>query len=187
MPKPATQNIITCLTQFSIDTPDSINLIGFYGDLHNDSRAIVEGDIFCAIIGNDQDGRKYIEQAVKQGAKLVLAECESITEHGDVVFASSNSKVAMVKFYQLNQHLFNLTKNYYQSPQDNMTVVGITGTNGKTTTSQLLAQMLSAYDKPCAVIGTNGSGPLDSLQPIENTTPGACELHQLFNHFNDEH
>ncbi|WP_339366158.1 Mur ligase family protein, partial [Vallitalea maricola] len=67
------------------------------------------------------------------------------------------------------------------------TLVGITGTNGKTTTSQLLAQMLSAYDKPCAVIGTNGSGSLNSLQPIENTTPGACELHQLLNHFNDEH
>jgi UDP-N-acetylmuramoyl-L-alanyl-D-glutamate--2,6-diaminopimelate ligase len=187
MPKPATQHIVTCLTQFSINTPDSINLIGFYGDLHNDSRAIVEGDIFCAIIGHDQDGRQYNEKAITQGAKLVLTECESITEHGDVAFASSDSKVAMVKFYQLNQHLFNLTKNYYQAPQDNMTVVGITGTNGKTTTSQLLAQMLSAYDEPCAVIGTNGSGPLDSLQPIENTTPGACELHQLFNHFNDEH
>ncbi len=187
MPKPATQNIITCLAQFSIGTPDSINLSGFCGDLHNDSRAIVEGDIFCAIIGHDQDGRQYIEQAIKQGAKLVLVECENKTEHGDLSFASSDSKVAIVKFYQLNQCLFSLTKSYYHAPQDNMTLVGITGTNGKTTTSQLLAQMLSADDKPCAVIGTNGAGPLDDLQPLENTTPGACELHQLFNRFNDEH
>ena len=156
------------------------------GDLHNDSRAIVEGDIFCAIIGHDQDGRQYIEQAINQGAKLVLAECESSTEHGDVIIASSEKNVAMVKFYQLNQHLFTLSKSYYQAPQDNMTIVGITGTNGKTTTSQLLAQMLNVYHKPCAVIGTNGAGNIDNLHPIENTTPGACELHQLFNRFNDE-
>lgn len=187
MPKPASQNIVTCLTGFTIELPSSINLMGFCGDLHNDSRAIVEGDIFCAIIGHDQDGRQYIEQAIKQGAKLVLAECENITEHGDVAFAPSQNKVAIVKFYQLNQHLFTLAKNYYQAPQDNMTLVGITGTNGKTTTSQLLAQMLSAYDKPCAVIGTNGAGPLDNLQPIENTTPGACELHHIFKRFNDDH
>jgi UDP-N-acetylmuramoyl-L-alanyl-D-glutamate--2,6-diaminopimelate ligase len=186
MPKPATQNIIACLTQFFKTVPDSINLNGFCGDLHNDSRAIGEGDIFCAIIGHHQDGRQYIEQAIQQGAKLVLTECENITEHGDIAFASSDNKIAIVKFYQLSQHLFTLTKNYYQAPQNNMTLVGITGTNGKTTTSQLLAQMLSAYDKPCAVIGTNGAGPLDNLKPIENTTPGACELHQLFNRFNDE-
>lgn len=187
MPKPATQNIFTCLTQFSIALPSTINLSGWCGDLHNDSRAIVEGDIFCAIIGHEQDGRQYIEQAIKQGAKLVVAECENSSEHGDVVIASSGNNVALVKFYQLKQHLFTLTKNYYQAPQDNMTLVGITGTNGKTTTSQLLAQMLSVSGKPCAVIGTNGAGSIDKLHPIENTTPGACELHQLFNRFNDEH
>ena len=74
MPRPATQSIFTCLTQFSIDLPSLINLMDLCGDLHNDSRAIVEGDIFCAIIGHDQDGRQYIEQAINQGAKLVLAE-----------------------------------------------------------------------------------------------------------------
>ncbi len=187
MPKPASQNIISCLTQFFIELPSSINLTGLCGDLHNDSRAIVDGDIFCAIIGHDQDGRQYIEQAVRQGATLVVAECENSIEHGEVVFASNGENVAIVKFYQLNQQLFTLAKNYYQAPQDNMTIVGITGTNGKTTTSQLLAQMLSAADKPCAVIGTNGAGSIDNLHPIENTTPGACELHQLFNRFNDEH
>jgi len=187
MPKPATQNIIDCLTEFSIILPETINFNGLYGDIHNDSRAIVEGDIFCAIIGHDQDGRQYIEQAIKQGAKLVLAECEKSNEHGEIVISSSRNKAIIVKFYQLNQQLFTLTKNYYQAPQNHMTLVGITGTNGKTTTSQLLAQMLNASHKPCAVIGTNGAGAIDKLQPIDNTTPGACELHQLLNRFNDEH
>ncbi len=187
MPKPATQNIINCLTQFAISLPSTLNLMGLHGDMHNDSRAIVAGDIFCAIIGHDQDGRQYIEQAIKQGAKFILAECEHNNEHGAFVIASNGNKVAIIKFYQLNQHLFTLAKSYYQNPQDNMTLVGITGTNGKTTTSQLLAQMLSVHLKPCAVIGTNGAGNIDKLQPIENTTPGACELHQLLNSFNDEH
>lgn len=187
MSKPATHYIAACLAQYSITVPNSIDLSRFCGDLHNDSRAVVKGDIFCAIIGHDQDGRQYIEQAIRKGAKLVIAECEDISEHGDVTFTPSDNKIAIIKFYQLNQHLFSLTKSFYQAPQNNMTLVGITGTNGKTTTSQLIAQMLSAYDKPCAVIGTNGAGPLQDLQPIENTTPGACELHQLFNRFNDEH
>jgi len=187
MPKPATQNIMSCLTEFSISLPEAITFNGLYGHIHNDSRAIVEGDIFCAIIGHDQDGRQYIDQAIKQGAKLVLAECINSNEHGETAVASSCSKVVIVKFYQLNQHLFSLTKHYYQSPQENMTLVGITGTNGKTTTSQLLAQMLSNNDKSCAIIGTNGAGAINKLQPIENTTPGACELHQLLHSFNEEH
>ena len=153
------------------------------------------GIFFCAIIGHDQDGRQYNKQAIAQGAKLVIAECESESEHGDVLIdlgpkankdGTSNKGVAIVKFYQLNHQLFNLAKAYYQKPQDKMTIIGITGTNGKTTTSQLLAQMMTHAGKSCAIIGTNGAGAIDTLQPIENTTPGACELHQLFNRFNDE-
>ncbi|TYK65354.1 UDP-N-acetylmuramoyl-L-alanyl-D-glutamate--2,6-diaminopimelate ligase [Colwellia echini] len=181
MLKPATQQIINCLKLFNIDLDEQPNLTDLYGDLHNDSRLVSENDIFCAVIGHAQDGRKYIDKAIKQGAKLVIAECESSAEHGELELENG---VYIVKFYQLNQHLFLLAKAYYQAPQNNMTMVGITGTNGKTTTSQLLAQMLNACNKPCAVIGTNGAGALNDLQPIENTTPGACELHQLLYRFN---
>ncbi len=187
MPKPTTNMIIASLNQFNISLPDTLNLEGFSGDLHNDSRGIATGDIFCAIIGHHQDGRQYIEKAIKLGAKLVLAECESEAEHGELEYSSSDVGVIIVKFYQLNQHLFSLAKSYYQQPQNAMSIIGITGTNGKTTTSQLLAQMLSAHNKPCAIIGTNGAGSVDKLIPIENTTPSACELHQLFNRFQDEH
>jgi len=196
MPKPITNTIIASLNQFNIVLPDVINLERFTGDLHNDSRAIGQGDIFCAIIGHQQDGRQFIDKAIKQGAKLVLAECETEAEHGDLAYRALESNkigaslcdegIAVVKFYLLNQELFTLAKSYYQQPQDKMTIVGITGTNGKTTTSQLLAQMLTAENKPCAIIGTNGAGSVDNLTPIENTTPGACELHQLFNRFQGE-
>ena len=184
MPKPTANNIIACLNDFSINLPSSVELTGVLSNLHNDSRLIESGDIFCAIIGHQLDGRQYIEQAIKQGASLVLCECEAEHDHGTISYSTTG--VAVIKFFQLNENLFPLAKMFYQQPQDNMTIVGITGTNGKTTTSQLLAQMLTEYDKPCAIIGTNGAGAIDNLVPIENTTPGACELHQLFNAFNHD-
>jgi len=97
------------------------------------------GDIFCAIIGYAQDGRQYIEQAIKRGAKLVLSECETEEEHGNSYFSeSTNKQVAIISFYQLNKKLFALASAYYQSPEKSMTMIGITGTNGKTSISQLL-------------------------------------------------
>jgi len=184
MSKPASSNIIDVLKNFAISFSESDDpkgrLANFTGDLVNDSRITAEGDIFCAIIGHDQDGRLYIDKAIAQGAKLVLADCESQSKHGDISIVANT---LVINFYQLNQQLFRLAQYYYQNPQENMTMIGITGTNGKTTTSQLVAQMLSAFNKPCAVIGTNGAGRIDQLQPIENTTPSASELHQFLYRF----
>jgi len=191
MPKPVTASIVNVLQAFDINNAEHIDLTNkltdkltdFTGDLVNDSRIVAEGDIFCAIVGHAQDGRRYINKAIAQGAKLVLADCEDIEQHGEI---SSINNVLIIGFYQLNLQLFTLAKAYYQNPQASMTMIGITGTNGKTTTSQLIAQMLTAYNKPCAVIGTNGAGKVTDLKPVENTTPGASELHQLFYQFHHE-
>ena len=181
--KPASETIINILKDFTIQCPETIHLNNCKGHLVNDSRMVTIGDIFCAIIGHDQDGRSYIKKAIDNGAKLVLADCEDTEQHGSI---SNVNNVIVIDFYQLNQQLFRLAKAYYQNPQADMTMIGITGTNGKTTTSQLIAQMLSAYNKPCAVIGTNGAGRINQLQPVENTTPSASELHQFFYRFKHE-
>ena len=186
MPEPATQMITLSLKQFAIALPDNIDLTDCVGDLRNNSQAIKPGDIFCAIIGHQQDGRSFIDKAVNNGAKLVIAECEDKNQHGDIEQAHDADNIAIVSFYQLNKTLFKLAKSYYQQPQDAMSIIGITGTNGKTTTSQLIAQMLTLAEKPCAVIGTNGAGSVEKLIPVENTTPSALELHQLFNRFRDD-
>ncbi len=198
MLKPLTVYIKQILTDFSITYPNNINLTGYQGDLTNDSRSISNesgrGDIFCAIIGHVQDGRQYIEKAIASGAKLVLSECENEAEHGDVSYVAidnlskvkktkANEQVAVISFYQLNKKLFTLASGYYQSPQKSMTMIGLTGTNGKTSTSQLLGQTLTSCQKPCAIIGTNGAGMVDDLQPLENTTPSATDLVQLFSLF----
>jgi UDP-N-acetylmuramoyl-L-alanyl-D-glutamate--2,6-diaminopimelate ligase len=181
--KPSIVNIVGALADFSIVCPDLLNFDETIGDLVNDSRMVDKGDIFCAIIGHDQDGRAYIDKAVSQGAKFVLAECDSEDAHGHYQVLTDSNNTIVISFYQLNANLFNLAKIYYQNPQDKMTMVGITGTNGKTSTSQLVATMLAATEQRCAVIGTNGAGMVENLTPIDNTTPGATELHQLFRQF----
>ena len=181
--KPQTQNIISALAAFSVKCPELLSLAGLSGDLVNDSRLVATGDVFCAVIGHEQDGRSYIETAIEQGATLIIAECESETEHGEAYVSELDNHTCVIKFYQLNQQLFELAKHYYQAPQDKLSMIGITGTNGKTSTSQLVATMLSDANKPSAVIGTNGAGRLSNLIPIANTTPAASELHQFLYNF----
>lgn len=186
--KPATYSIIQALKSFAIDCPETINLSNYHGDLTNDSRNISNhvgtGDIFCAIIGYAQDGRQYIDKAIGSGAKLVLSQCENKHEHGIIRYVDiAEETIAVISFFQLNKKLFLLASAYYGSPEKNMTMIGITGTNGKTSTSQLLGQTLTLCQKPCAIIGTNGAGMVAQLQPLENTTPSATDLVQLFSSF----
>lgn len=182
------------LFEIFIDEIDSVNLV-------NDSRQVQAGDIFCATAGSEQDGRQYIDKAIKNGAVLVLAQCQKSQQHGNIITKhfvrqkdsavfetreksiSAHISIQVVQFFNLNQHLFELAKSYYQSPQTKMTMIGITGTNGKTSTSQIIAKLLEACQQSCAVIGTVGSGRLSSLKELNNTTPGATQLHQLFADF----
>ncbi len=153
--------------------------------LVNDTRQLKQEDVFCAVIGENQDGRQYIEQAVKQGASIVLSECKKAQQHGEIIRSRiDNKSVVIVQFYQLNQCLFALCQQYYQYPQQAYTVIGVTGTNGKTSTCQIIAKLLEANQESCAVMGTLGVGMVDQLTPITNTTPGATELHQYLAEFN---
>lgn len=185
MKRPLVSTIKQVLTNFSICLPETLNLDNQHGHLTNDSRKVKVGDIFCAVIGHELDGRKYIETAIQNGANLVLSECESKAEHGKINFCDiAENKIAVISFYALNIELFKVASLYYQSPEKNMTMIGVTGTNGKTSTSQLIGQLLSSGKNKCAIIGTNGAGTLDNLQELNNTTPSATDLVQLFSLFN---
>ena len=194
--RPSVQFIKKVLSDFSITCPDNINLTDAQGDMTNDSRRLANEngrqDIFCAVIGHAQDGRQYIDNAIINGAALVLSECENEAEHGDIRYvdidstATNNEQIAVISFYQLNKNLFALASAYYQFPEKTMTMIGITGTNGKTSTSQLLGQILTSCHKPCAIIGTNGAGMVGELQELGNTTPSATDLVQLFSIFSQK-
>jgi len=182
--------LINVFSAFNLPT-DLAELPNVFGDLVNDTRKLKNGDVFCAVIGHKQNGNDYILQAVESGTSLIIAECECIEQHGEVHYLAKRSpngqKVAQIYFFQLNKQLYSFAKSYYQNPQSNMTIIGITGTNGKTSTSQIIAKLFDHCQQKTAVIGTNGAGQVDALQPLENTTPAATQLHQLFAGFDAEH
>jgi UDP-N-acetylmuramoyl-L-alanyl-D-glutamate--2,6-diaminopimelate ligase len=198
----ALAHLLTCLADFDITvaaTDLPLEPQQRLGKLTNDSRAITENDVFCAVIGSQQDGRKYNESAANNGVALIISECIHVQQHGKVTFLTVNRQqqqicVPIVHFYQLNQKLFKLAQHFYQQPQQQLTMIGVTGTNGKTSTCLLIAKLLTELAQKSAVIGTLGAGLVPAstdeqamvLQPLENTTPGATKLHQLLAEFAEQ-
>ncbi len=153
-------------------------------DLVNDSREVKQGDIFCAILGSALDGRKYISKAIAQGASFVLSQCEHAEAHGKLAWQDRGAnKIAVLNFYQLDFHLIDLAKYFYQQPQQSLCTIGVTGTNGKTSTTQIIAKLLASCGNTCGVIGTNGVGLLGDLKPLVNTTPAPTQLMKFFADF----
>lgn len=162
----------------SIDDIESSALV-------NDSRVVNEDSVFCAVIGSQQDGRQYIDKAIENGAKLIVSECQHKQQHGHVVSRVNKLGVSIqiVQFYQLNNYLTELAQHYYGNPLKHLSLIGVTGTNGKTSTCFITAKLLEICHKSSAIIGTIGAGKLSSLSAINNTTPGATELNQLLASF----
>lgn len=155
--------------------------------LVNDSRQIKQGDIFCAVNGTEKQGAEFIKPALANNCGLILVETTNENQHGEIEHSknSLNENVIVIHFYQLNSRLFDLAKTFYQKPQNQLFMVGITGTNGKTSTSQMTAKLLEQISQASAVIGTNGAGNINQLTAIANTTPGATELHQWLQQFSE--
>ncbi|TKB47671.1 UDP-N-acetylmuramoyl-L-alanyl-D-glutamate--2,6-diaminopimelate ligase [Thalassotalea mangrovi] len=150
----------------------------------NDSRQVQPGDIFAAVRGTLSQGHVYIEAAIAAGAQLILIDIDDESGHGQLRWLQGTSRsVAAIEFYQLGQSLAEIASAYYQYPANDMTVYGVTGTNGKTSVCQLIAQILNYADTPAAIIGTLGAGPLQNLRDIANTTPGPTLLQSLLADF----
>jgi UDP-N-acetylmuramoyl-L-alanyl-D-glutamate--2,6-diaminopimelate ligase len=137
--------------------------------LVTDSRAVRRGDTFLAYPGETQDGRRYIPQAIAAGAACVLWEARGyvwphewhVPNHG---------------IRELRKHAGEIAAAVYGRPTSALWVVGVTGTNGKTSCSQWAAQALTQTGRKCGVIGTLGSGWPGRLEPLANTTPDGVWL-----------
>jgi UDP-N-acetylmuramoyl-L-alanyl-D-glutamate--2,6-diaminopimelate ligase len=138
--------------------------------LTNDSRAVRPGDTFVAYPGLARDGRDYIGQAVAGGAASVLWERAGFEWNRDW-------RLPNLGLDDLRRHAGEIASRAYGRPSTRLTMIGVTGTNGKTTCSQWIAQALTRTGRPCAVIGTLGSGMRAPLKPLTNTTPDALWLH----------
>ncbi|QPK62510.1 UDP-N-acetylmuramoyl-L-alanyl-D-glutamate--2,6-diaminopimelate ligase [Methylomonas sp. LL1] len=135
-----------------------------------DSRSVKAGELFIALNGALRHGLNHAEQAIDNGAVAVIYDPEGIADP-----QPKTTGVPAVAIIDLSRHLGQIAARFYSHPSKRLDVIGITGTNGKTTCSQLIAQ--AAAD--CGVIGTLGWGEPGQLQTTANTTPDALAVQHM--------
>lgn len=141
--------------------------------LQTDSRKIQPGDLFIAYPGLQVDGRDYIKEALDKKAAAVFYEANQYNP-------SIQTKVPLIPFENLQHRIGEIAARFYDDPSCEMEIIGITGTNGKTSCAQFIAQALQSQGIRCGVIGTLGYGFLGSLHKISHTTPEPIQLQQAF-------
>jgi UDP-N-acetylmuramoyl-L-alanyl-D-glutamate--2,6-diaminopimelate ligase len=144
--------------------------------LVSDSRELDRGDTFVAYPGETRDGRDFIPQAIQRGAASVL------WERGGFEWRRS-WRVQHVGVTDLRARAGEIASEVYGRPSARLWMVGVTGTNGKTSCSQWIAQSLTRSGRRCGIIGTLGSGWPGKLDPIANTTPDAVWLQRRLRDF----
>ncbi|MCP3906653.1 MAG: UDP-N-acetylmuramoyl-L-alanyl-D-glutamate--2,6-diaminopimelate ligase [Oceanicoccus sp.] len=139
-----------------------------------DSRQVSAGDVFLACAGFAVDGRDYIDQAIAAGAVAVLAE-----QNDQWANYSERNGVPVLVVENLSQKISGIAGQFFDHPSKQLPVLAVTGTNGKTSCTQLLMQLLNAMNKSCAVIGTLGTGADGAMEAGINTTPSAVAIQKL--------
>ncbi len=149
-----------------------------------DSRDSTEGTLFCARLGNSVDGKAYIQEAVSRGAAALLYE--SVASDVQVGLQVKSNKIPAIGIDSLGQKLGILASRFYGFPTAEIELVAVTGTNGKTSFTQMLAQALGALDVNCGTIGTPGYGIPGKLNSAGLTTPPPIKLQAMFRELVDK-
>jgi len=147
--------------------------------LTQDSHALRAGDAFVALAGAKHHGIEFAPQAVGRGASAVIAETRAADPHATLGGAP------VVWIDDLRLRLGEIAAHFFGDPSAAMTVVGVTGTSGKTSTVQLLAQAFTQLGKRAATIGTLGAGMHGAIHAGERTTPDVIRVHGLMAEFRD--
>jgi len=137
--------------------------------LDYDSRRVKPGWCFVAMKGEHTDGNLYVDQAIANGAVAIVSD--SLPPRGGIAWA---------RVPHGRRALARLSANFYRNPAEKLHNIGITGTNGKTTTSFILSRMLRAAGRKIALVGTVEYRIGDETFPAPHTTPEALELNKLF-------
>ncbi|MDI3245223.1 UDP-N-acetylmuramoyl-L-alanyl-D-glutamate--2,6-diaminopimelate ligase [Pseudoalteromonas agarivorans] len=161
------------LKYIEIDAPSQL-----VKDLRLDSRDVTPGDVFVAIKGHALDGGQFIAKAIENGATAIIADrlCEF-----DVTFEP------LYLVTELDKKLPELASQFYQNPSQSLDLIGVTGTNGKSTTTAMMAHLAQFCSTPSAIIGTLGYGHPDTLTPLINTTPSAVDLQHILHDLKQQH
>ena len=162
-------------------------------DIHGlslDSRRVGANDLFIAVPGEERDGRDYIPQAVQNGAVALACE-KSPREKSSTASPAQTAEqspkqspeqhdygVPGFDIKGLKEHIGTIADRFYAHPSAQLRLIGITGTNGKTTCAYLLAQALDLLGQRCALMSTVGTGFINALQPSALTTADAVATHR---------
>ncbi|WP_225721465.1 UDP-N-acetylmuramoyl-L-alanyl-D-glutamate--2,6-diaminopimelate ligase [Candidatus Vallotiella sp. (ex Adelges kitamiensis)] len=141
-----------------------------HAQLQVDSREVRTGDAFLSYTLDEESSRLYIADALQRGAAAVLVQAGS----GPI----SDISVPVLEVFELKQLSGYISSAWYGEPSRDLLMIGITGTNGKTTTNHWIAGALSSSGTPCAIIGTLGTGLLGQLSNTGFTTPDAPQIHR---------
>lgn len=167
LPQPLPQSLASQL--LALDVP----LTG----IKSDSRKVTAGDLFLARPGLTVDGCDFIDQAIDQGAAAVLVEPQARWQSAQLY-----RDVPVVPLAQLASQMGGIAARFYQCPSDSMTLIGVTGTNGKTSCSHYISALLDRLGQNSALVGTLGWGVPEaqsSLTATQFTTPDAIELQAI--------
>lgn len=143
-----------------------------------DSRALDAGNAFVALRGATTHGIRYMADAARRGARVVLAEAPADDDVADAT-------IPVVWIESLRDRLGKIASRFFDEPSRALSVSGVTGTNGKTSTVQLLAQALNLLGRRAATIGTLGAGLPEDFAAGERTTPDAISVQALLARFRD--
>lgn len=147
--------------------------------LSNDSRHISPQSLFIAYPGEQVDGRDFILDAEALGAVAIVYEAHAMSLDIDAL------TIPAFPIQDLSTQLANLACRFYEHPSQALTVIGVTGTNGKTSIAYQLAQAYALLQQPSVYMGTIGYGKTGHLSPLANTTPDALTLQALLREAQD--
>ena len=152
--------------------------------IKNNSKTVEENDMFVAIKGFDDDGHNHIEEAIKNGAKAILAQEDGINKE---IIKQIPEDRTLILTKDTRYALAICACNFYKNPSKKMKLIGVTGTKGKTTTTYMIRDILEKHGIKVGLIGTVASYVGDKkIADNENTTPESLKLQEIFSKMLEE-
>lgn len=136
-------------------------------NITDDSRKVEKGSLFVCVKGPVADGHNYVKQALENGAEIIVCE-RDLGLDNQIVLADTHAALAEI------------CSNWFDNPQNKLKIIGVTGTNGKTSVCYMLKNILEYAGNKTGLIGTIQNMVGDDILPAKNTTPGVFELYSLF-------
>lgn len=142
-----------------------------------DSRKVKQGSVFVAVKGAAADGHQFIDKAIENGATAVVYETKPVSFIEGVVYVQVENSAAAAAY---------MASNFFGQPSEKIKLVGVTGTNGKTTIATLLYKLFTALGYKCGLLSTVENMIGDTIVPATHTTPDAVQLNGLLKQMVDE-